>query len=148
MSYTPYLHKVQYYETDSMRIVHHSNYIRWMEEARIDFMDQLGFPYTRMESADVFSPVKSLSCSYLHPSTFGDTVSISVSVEAFNGVVLTICYSMQNLKSGEQVCTARSEHVFLDGEGHFVRLRRRLPDFCDAIQSLIPGPDPSTSPDR
>lgn len=33
----PYLHKVQYYETDKMGIVHHSNYIRWMEEARVDF---------------------------------------------------------------------------------------------------------------
>lgn len=30
----PYLHKVQYYETDKMGIAHHSNYIRWMEEAR------------------------------------------------------------------------------------------------------------------
>ena len=31
----PYLHKVQYYETDKMGIAHHSNYIRWMEEARL-----------------------------------------------------------------------------------------------------------------
>ena len=41
----PYIHKVQYYETDMMGITHHANYIHWMEEARIDFMDQLGFPY-------------------------------------------------------------------------------------------------------
>ena len=38
----PYVHKVQYYETDKMGIVHHSNYIRWMEEARIDFLDSVG----------------------------------------------------------------------------------------------------------
>ncbi len=30
-----YEHKVQYYETDQMRVVHHSNYIRWFEECRI-----------------------------------------------------------------------------------------------------------------
>ena len=41
----PYCHRVQYYETDMMGLVHHSNYIRWMEEARVDFLDQLGFPY-------------------------------------------------------------------------------------------------------
>lgn len=36
-----YLHKVQYYETDRMGITHHSNYIRWMEEARVEFLDSL-----------------------------------------------------------------------------------------------------------
>ena len=36
MEFTPYRHKAQYYETDTMKIVHHSNYIRWMEEARVD----------------------------------------------------------------------------------------------------------------
>ena len=40
-----YLHKVQYYETDMMGITHHSNYIRWMEEARIDFLSQIGWDY-------------------------------------------------------------------------------------------------------
>ena len=34
----PYDHKVQYYETDGMGIVHHSNYIRWFEEARVDLL--------------------------------------------------------------------------------------------------------------
>ena len=38
-----YRHKVQYYETDKMGITHHSNYIRWMEEARIWFLSEIGF---------------------------------------------------------------------------------------------------------
>ena len=41
----PYIHKVQYYETDQMAFVHHSNYIRWFEEARIHYMEQIGAPY-------------------------------------------------------------------------------------------------------
>ena len=44
-----YEHKVQYYETDKMGIVHHSNYIRWMEEARIDFLSQIGWDYKKLE---------------------------------------------------------------------------------------------------
>ena len=39
------VHKVQYYETDQMGVAHHSNYIRWFEEARVDWMDQLGLRY-------------------------------------------------------------------------------------------------------
>ncbi|MDE6918093.1 MAG: acyl-CoA thioesterase, partial [Lachnospiraceae bacterium] len=45
----PYLHHAKYYETDQMGIVHHSNYIRWMEEARMDAMSQFGISYCDME---------------------------------------------------------------------------------------------------
>lgn len=133
----PYLRKVQYYETDMMGITHHANYIRWMEEARIDFMNQIGFPYTAMEEQGIISPVKSVSCQYLHTSTFGDQIEIRVSVSSFNGVVMVLNYLMVKKDNEEQVCTASSEHVFLDRQGHFVRLKKMMPTFCDKIQSLI-----------
>ena len=47
-----YQHKIQYYETDKMGITHHSNYIRWMEEARIDLMNQVGLSYKKMEEME------------------------------------------------------------------------------------------------
>ena len=131
-----YTHKVQYYETDMMGVAHHSNYIRWMEEARVDFMDQLGFPYAEMEANGIFSPVKALSCEYTHSCCFGEEIRIAVNVESFNGVVMTIRYEMKNQK-GESVCSARSEHVFLNQEGHFVRLKRDLPEFCSIIERVI-----------
>ena len=136
----PYIHRVQYYETDMMGVTHHANYIHWMEEARIDFMDQLGFPYVKMEAAGVYSPVKSLNCDYRRKSTFGDMITIHVSVESFNGVVLTIAYDMRNSQD-ETVCTARSEHVFLNREGRFVRLKREMPEFCAALEANLKGQD-------
>ena len=42
---TAYEHQAQYYETDQMGIIHHSNYIRWMESARIWWMQQAGIDY-------------------------------------------------------------------------------------------------------
>ena len=132
----PYIRKVQYYETDMMGIVHHANYIHWMEEARIDFLDQLGFPYAEMEKRGVMSPVRAVSCSYKKPCSFDDEIAIEVSVAAFNGVVLTIGYAMR--RGDELICTAASEHVFLNKCGGFVRLRRDMPDFCAALDSQIP----------
>ena len=136
MEIRPLIHKVQYYETDMMGVTHHANYIHWMEEARIDFMDQLGFPYHRMEAEDVLSPVKALRCSYLRPTTFGDEIRVLVSVLSFNGVVITLRYAMKNEKD-ETVCEAESEHVFLNREGKFVRLKRQMPEFCAKIESLV-----------
>lgn len=131
-----YTHKAQYYETDMMGVVHHANYLRWMEEARIDFMDRLGFPYTEMEKTGVISPVKSVAVEYRHSCTFGDEIGIDVQVESFNGVVLVIAYRMIN-REGTEVCTAKSEHVFLNREGRFVRLKKELPAFCEAIEKSM-----------
>ena len=130
----PYTRKVQYYETDMMGIAHHANYIHWMEEARIDFMEQLGYPYAEMESNGIYSPVRSLACEYRHPCTFNDDVEIAVSVAAFNGARLVLRYEM---KKGEQIiCSATSEHAFLDEKGRILRLKRAVPELSRKIELL------------
>ena len=60
----PYIHKVNYYETDKMGITHHSNYVRFMEEARVDFLEQLGWSFDKLEAKGVASPVLSLDCTF------------------------------------------------------------------------------------
>lgn len=57
-----YQHIVQYYETDKMGITHHSNYIRWMEEARVSFFAEYGWDYKTLEESGIASPVISVSC--------------------------------------------------------------------------------------
>ena len=59
-----YVRKVQYYETDRMGIAHHSNYIRWMEEARTDTLEQIGLPYDKIERAGILIPVLGVACDY------------------------------------------------------------------------------------
>ena len=130
----PYVRKVQYYETDMMGVVHHANFIHWMEEARIRFMDRLGFPYTAMEENGIISPVRALSCDYKHTCTFGDEIRVFLSVKAFNGVVMTIGYEMKN-QNDEIVMTGTSDHTFLHRNGSFARMKREMPEFCEAIEN-------------
>ncbi|MGN0754153.1 MAG: acyl-CoA thioesterase [Aristaeellaceae bacterium] len=134
---TPYIHRVHYYETDRMGITHHSNYIRMMEEARVDFLEQLGWPYARMEELGVTSPVTALNMKFLAPTTFDDRVEVRVGVKSFNGVTLVIRYEM--IRQGEDpvtVLTGESEHVFLNREGHFVRMKREMPEFVRLLSEL------------
>ena len=58
----PFIRTAQYYETDRMGVIHHANYIHWMEEARISFLDQLGFPYAVMEEKGILSPSRLKKC--------------------------------------------------------------------------------------
>jgi len=119
-----------------MGVAHHANYVHWMEEARIDFMDQLGFPYARMEAEGVVSPVVGIECRYRKSCTFGDEVSITVAVESFSGVKMTLAYDMR-VGNGEIVCTARSVHAFLGKDGRILRLKRELPEFCAAVERSV-----------
>lgn len=131
---TDYLHTVQYYETDKMGITHHSNYIRWMEEARVDFLNQIGWPYEKLEAMGVFSPVTAVECKFKAPTTFPDAIRIAVSVEDYNGLRLRFRYEMR--KADQLVFEGRSEHCFLDGGGKILRLKRDYPELYDLLTKL------------
>ena len=130
-----YLHKVQYYETDRMGIVHHSNYIRWMEEARIGFLSQIGWDYKTLEDMGIVSPVTAVECRYKTAAIFGDTVAIMVQVEEFRGVRLKLNYTMSR-KDGALVCAGHTEHCFLNTEGKIISLKREYPELYQAMAEL------------
>lgn len=130
-----YFHKVHYYETDKMGITHHSNYIRWMEEARVDYLDQIGCGYAAMEAAGVVSPVVGLECRYLRTTSFDETVRVRVRVKEYRGVRVYFSYTMQSEASGETVFTAVSEHCFLSAAGRPIILKKQLPDADRALRA-------------
>ena len=132
---TDHIHTVQYYETDRMGITHHSNYIRWMEEARVAFLKEIGWEFQKLEDLGIVSPVLSVSCSYRKPTSFPDRISVHVSVKEFKGVKLFLTYEMKN-EAGEIVCAAESAHAFLNAEGRPVRLHADLPEFYRTLLAL------------
>ena len=89
-----YGRKIQYYETDRMGIVHHSNYIRWMEEARIDALAQIGIPYDKIEAAGILIPVLEASCEYRISFRFGEEFSIRVLPDRFSGIKMSMKYEI------------------------------------------------------
>ena len=128
-----YRHIVAYYETDKMGITHHSNYIRWMEEARVDFLSRIGWDYARLEQEGIISPVVEVSCRYKKSTTFSDEVFITVSVREFRGVKLVLAYDMKDAE-GRTVATAESEHCFVDRDGKLIRLSKEFPEFNKVLE--------------
>lgn len=131
-----YIRKVHYHETDKMGITHHTNYIKWMEEARIAFLDQIGWSYARLEREGILSPVIGVECRYQHPTTFDDTVSVQVTVEEFKGVKLVIRYRMTNIHTGESVLTGKTVHCFTNPAGKPLILKKQHPELDALLRSL------------
>ena len=131
-----YIHKVNYYETDKMGVTHHSNYIRWMEEARIYFLDQIGFGYAKLEEDGIISPVIGVECDYKIPTTFDERVEIKVEVEEFKGVKLIIKYTMLKPETQEIILVGRTKHCFLNTENKPIILKKSFPEFDTKLREL------------
>lgn len=126
-----YKHEVKYYECDRMGITHHSNYVRFMEEARVDFLDAIGYGFDRIEAEGVVSPVISISCNYKHPTTFKDMIEVEVAISNMQDLKFEFTYTMRC--AGKVVCLGQSTHCFMEN-GRPVVIARRLPELYQAIQ--------------
>ena len=129
-----YQHEVKYYECDRMGITHHSNYVRFMEEARVDWMDQVGYGFDRMEAEGVVSPVVSVECVYKHPTTFKDVVEVEVKVAEMSALKIAFSYTMR--VGAKLVFTGRSVQCFLEN-GKPVKLAERFPQLYEAAVNSL-----------
>ena len=124
MALHAYEHKTQYYETDQMGIIHHSNYIRWFEEARTDLLRQMGISYEELEAQGILCPVLHVTCDYRSMTRFGETVLIIPILKSYNGIKMTIEYSVTDKETGELRCVGETRHCFLSREGKPVALKK------------------------
>ncbi len=123
-------HEVKYYECDRMGVTHHSNYVRFMEEARVAYLDQLGYGFDKIEAEGVFSPVVAIQCSYKSPTTFKDIVDIEVAISKVSEMKFDFTYTMR--VGQKTVCTAQSTHCFIEN-GRPVAISRRLPELYNKL---------------
>lgn len=133
----PYIRQAQYHETDQMGIIHHSNYIKWMEEARIDFLGQIGVDYRALEKSGIISPIIEVKCQYKGMVRFGDRVSISIKIAKYTGVKLTLSYEISNAENGELCTLCETTSCFINSDGRPISLKRQSPKLHTLISNYI-----------
>ena len=131
-----YERKINYYETDRMGIVHHSNYIRFLEEARCAFLESLNMPYSMLEDLGIMIPVLGVQCDFKHHVTFNDIILINVSIKSFNGVRLIMQYSVTEKKSGNIVLKGETKHCFTDSNLKPINLKKHFENVYEKFYSL------------
>lgn len=108
-------HRVQFYETDLMGIVHHSNYLRIFEEARVAWAHANGLlDYQKPESASHLA-VYETQVRHIRPGKFGDEVKVEVQAK-LEGIKILFEYKMIRTepKPEELLSECRTVHVPLD----------------------------------
>jgi len=132
-----YKRKINYYETDKMGIVHHSNYIRFFEEARCALLEEAGLPYDLMEEKGILSPVLGVSCKYKQHVTFGDTIEVHTYIKDFSGVKFTVAYEIYNNKTNSLCVIGESNHCFTDSNLKTLNIKKHHIDVFENFMNLI-----------
>lgn len=137
MSTVPYERKAYYHETDQMGMIYHANYIKWFEEARLDFMEKRGMSYKEMEEGGILSPVISMHLDYKTMVKFDDTVYIYVDIAAADGVRTEVRYRVVDKETGVLRCTGYSKHCYLNKSGRLVSLKKASPEFHERFLATV-----------
>lgn len=128
---------INYYETDKMGVVHHSNYIRFLEEARCYWLQSIGMPFDLLEDNGITIPVLGVNCTYKYHVTFGDTIIIKPYVKEYSGVRMTVGYEIVDKKNGKIVLTGETKHCFTDKNLKPINLKKYNKEFNDKFESLL-----------
>ena len=105
--------RVRYSDTDQMGYMHHSNYLRFFEIARLEWMASLEISYKQMEKNGIWLPVVSAEVYYKTPSYFDDELTIKVKLEECPMASLHFSYEIHN-QHQKLVCTGLTKLAVLD----------------------------------
>ncbi len=130
-----YRRTANYYETDQMGVVHHSNHIRYFEEARIAFMKSIGCDVAQMEKEGIIIPNVDAYARYIIPIRFGDTAEIEIKLTKFTGAVMRYEYTAR--LGGNIAATGHTEHCFVNSEFRPMSLRKKFPEYYRRLKDNI-----------
>ncbi len=116
-----------------MNVVHNTNYTRYFEEARIDFMEKTGCSCFEEEKRHIMIPTVKLEADYLQPLHYGDTFEIETRLKEFNGVKLKFEYVV---KCGDKImCKGKTTHCFVIEEFKAINLKRADEEFFKKLKA-------------
>ena len=127
------IHRVKFFDTDTMGVVHHANYIRWFETGRVEFLRALGIDLNEMMSDGILFPIIEVAAKFHAPAKFDDVVEIVTSAEALTKAKMKFNYVIRRCGDEKILAEGNSTNVFTsDGkicrlpEKYFSRLGKGL----------------------
>lgn len=115
--------RVRYYETDAQGFVHHANYFKYFELARVEQLLALGHDYAELERDGVILVVNKIACKYHRPCKFGDTLRLQI--RTLRARAARIDHEYKLYRGAELLAEAESTLACIDRQGRV----QRLPDF-------------------
>ncbi|MCD8026240.1 MAG: acyl-CoA thioesterase [Clostridiales bacterium] len=137
MEYKPYVRRANYYETDRMGIVHHSNHIRYFEEARIQFLHNIGCDVKEVEKLGLIIPNVDAYAKCEKTIEFSDLLQVDVKLVKFNGVRMEFDYLITFAETGEAAAEGHTAHRFVNSEHKPVSVKHTFPEIYRKMKENV-----------
>ena len=115
--------RVRFYDTDTMGVVHHANYIRWFETGRVEFLRSIGITLTDLIHDNILFPITEIKAKYHHPAQFDDDLELETTAIELTKVKMEFSYKIRRVSDGQILVTGYSQNVFTNAAtGKITRL--------------------------
>ena len=129
--------RIMFADTDCMGIVYHTNYIKFFEIGRTEYLRSIGHPYTELEKDGVWLPVSSVYCEYKAPARYDDLLTVVTRLKEFKGATLVLEYEIYRKETGELLVTGNTKHPITDTDLKPVRLRNVNPGLYEKLKESM-----------
>ncbi|WP_407398706.1 acyl-CoA thioesterase [Anaerovibrio sp.] len=128
-------HKVNFYDTDAMSVVHHSNYIRWFEIGRVEFLREAGITLNQLMDDGFVFPITEVSAKYVNSAKFDDELIIETTPEALTKAKMAFTYRILRASDDTLLVSGRTQNVFTSMETGKIT---RLPDaYYNKLKAML-----------
>ena len=107
--------RVEYHHTDQMGIVHHSNYVKFFEVARTEWLRAMGITYAEMECRGVMMPIVDVAVKYRNPALYDELISVTAFVDEAPMARMTFRYEVRG-EDGREIATGSTTLGFIDSQ--------------------------------
>ena len=107
--------RVEYHHTDQMGIVHHSNYVKFFEVARTEWLRAVGLTYAEMERRGVMMPIVEVNVKYRQPAYYDELIAVTASVDELPMARMSFKYEIRG-EDGREIATGSTTLGFIDKE--------------------------------
>ena len=128
--------RVQYYETDRMGIVHHSNYVRYFETARTEFIRDAGMPYDRIEELGIYIPVIGVKVDYKTGAVYDEVISLICRPTVLSHASFELEYEVRNAETGQLHAKGWSRQAFTDKTFRPVVVKKAAPEVYEVFRRI------------
>ena len=141
-----YSRRVKYYETDRMGVVHHSNYLRFLEDARMEWVDKNLLRYSELEKAGIIIPFVEAHEKFISFLRFDDPFTVTMRLVKHSPVKFTFEYEITNDDTKDVCYRATTTHYYAaDGEYRPISMKLRFPELYDKMEAMV---EPSGLPEK
>jgi acyl-CoA thioester hydrolase len=125
--------RIYYHDTDCGGVVYHGNYLKFLEEARTEYLEERGQSVKGLMERGIIFVVRHQDMDYKHPAFYNDVLDITTSVKEYSNVRIKFVYEIYN-QDGRLIAKASTDLVSVDLNLKLAELPEDIKKMCAAAQ--------------